>query len=153
MLPHWSQLIARELFRHDAKLGLLHYRPADPLVAGVLEEIERRVAQPLTLDDLAKRSGFSAQHLNRVFQRVLGITPLKYLARVRMERAAELLRDGRLSIAAIAQAVGFEDPYYFSRQFSQHFKTSPSQYRAQAGSDSPSDGSGHPFTGQRQSSK
>lgn len=153
MLPHWSQLIARELFRHDAKLGLLHYRPADPLIAGVLEEIERRVAQPITLDDLARRSGFSAQHLNRVFQKVLGVTPLKYLARVRMERAAELLRDGRLSIAAIAQAVGFDDPYYFSRQFSQHHRTSPSEYRAEACSDSPSQSSGRPFTRRGRSGK
>jgi AraC-like DNA-binding protein len=145
MLPHWSQLIARELFRHDAKLGLLRYRQADPLIAGVLEEIERRVAQSVTLSDLAKRSGFSAQHLNRVFQRMLGVTPLKYHARVRMQRAAELLRDGRFSVSGVARAVGFDDAYYFSRQFSQYYRTSPSQYRAEACSESPSPDSGRPF--------
>jgi AraC-like DNA-binding protein len=153
MLPHWSQLIIRELFRHDARLGLLHDRPVDPLIAGMLEELDRGVARPMTLSELAQRSGFSAQHLNRVFQKVLGVTPLQYLARLRMDRAAQLLRDGRFSVAAVAKAVGFDDPYYFSRQFSEHHQTSPSQYRAQACSDSPSPGSSPPFTPPRKAGK
>ena len=145
MLSLWSPLIAHELFRHNAKIGLLRYRAADPLIAGMLEDLERHIARPVTLDALARRSGFSAQHLNRTFQRVLGVTPLKYLSRLRMERAAELLRDGRLTVSAVAAAVGFDDPYYFSRQFHAHHRTSPSAYRAAACSDSPSPGSAAPF--------
>jgi AraC family transcriptional regulator of adaptative response / methylphosphotriester-DNA alkyltransferase methyltransferase len=84
----------------------------------------------VTLDQLASRSGFSPQHLNRVFRRTLGVTPLQYLNRRRMEHAAALLRDGRLTVSAVGQQVGFADPYYFSRVFSQHFKQSPTEYRA-----------------------
>jgi AraC-like DNA-binding protein len=145
MLPLWSHLIAHELFRHNAKLGLLRYRAADPLIAGMLEDLEKHIARPVTLEALARRSGFSAQHLNRTFQRVLGVTPLKYLSRLRMERAAELLRDGRLTVSAVAAAVGFDDPYYFSRQFHAHHKISPSAFRDAACSDSPSPGSTAPF--------
>jgi AraC-like DNA-binding protein len=84
----------------------------------------------VTLSELAKRAGFSAQHLNRVFREILGVTPLQYLARTRMERAATLLRNDDLTVGAVGKRVGFDDPYYFSRVFSQHFKKSPAQYRA-----------------------
>src|SRR5262249_52391538 len=51
MLPLWSPLICHELFRHDAKLGLLKSRSADPLIAGMLEDLDRRIAAPVTLED------------------------------------------------------------------------------------------------------
>ena len=86
-------------------------------------------SEPTTLDWLSERSGFTPQHLNRVFRGLLGVTPLQYLNRMRMERAASLLADGRLTIKAIAREVSFDDPYYFSRQFKQHFGRSPAQYR------------------------
>jgi len=153
LLPLWSPLICNELFRHCAQRSTLHYRTTDPFIAGMLEDIGRRIAEPVTLAQLAQRSGFSAQHLNRVFQRTLGVTPLQYLARTRMERAAELLREGRLTVGAVAAAVGFDDPYYFSRQFSQHFGVSPSRFIQTAGSDSPSPGSVGPFRKQRRKRK
>jgi AraC-like DNA-binding protein len=62
-----------------------------------------------------------------------------------MERAASLLAEGRLSVAGIAQRVGLEDPYYFSRLFKQHFGRSPSDYRQAAGSNSPSADSDNPL--------
>jgi AraC family transcriptional regulator, arabinose operon regulatory protein len=137
MLPGWAHLVTRELFRLDAQLGLLKYRASDPIVAAMLEDLDRRLAEPVTLEDLAKRSGFSAQHLNRLFRKVLGVTPLQYLARTRMEHAGALLRDGRLTVRAVAQQVGFSDPYYFSRMFSAYHESSPSDYRAAADTKSP----------------
>ena len=153
MQQFWAQLVTHEIFRSNAKLGLLRYRSADPLIAGMLEDLERRIAEPVTLEALAERSGFSAQHLNRTFQRVLGVTPLKYLARLRLQRAAELLRDGRLTVAAVGARVGFDDPYYFSRQFSAHFEMSPSEYAARARSESPSRRSAAPFPDSRSRGK
>jgi AraC-like DNA-binding protein len=129
-LPYWSPLIVQELLYDNAARGLLTYQNQDPLVLGVLEELNRRLTQPTTLEELADLAGFTAQHLNRVFRKALGMTPLQYLYRMRMEQAARLLRDDRQTIRAIAQAVGFDDPYYFSRMFRQHFKQSPAQYRA-----------------------
>src|SRR5207248_6335302 len=95
----------------------------------MLEDLDRRIGETVSLEALAKRAGFSPQHLNRLFQRTLGVTPLQYLSRLRMERAAAMLRDGRLNVRAIGKAVGFDDPYYFSRQFSEHHGMSPAQYR------------------------
>ncbi|MGH7145377.1 MAG: helix-turn-helix domain-containing protein [Planctomycetota bacterium] len=138
VLPFWSPLILHELLRDNDRRGLLTCRDEDPLILGMLEELNRRIEQPTTLDELAAKAGFSAQHLNRVFRRRLGLTPLQYLLRMRLEQAAVLLRDNRRTVRGVAEAVGFDDPYYFSRMFRQQFGRSPAQYRAEQGSDSPS---------------
>ena len=131
VLPAWARLITLELLMHDAERGLLRPRPVDPMVADMLDELNTRMTRRTTLDDLAARSGLSAQHLNRVFRRVLGVTPLQYLARLRLERAASMLTDGQLTIRAVAREVGYDDPYYFSRAFKAAFGRSPSDYRRQ----------------------
>jgi AraC-like DNA-binding protein len=142
----WAHLVTHEYFRYNYAQGLLKPRVSDPLVISMLTMLEEYRNRPVTLAELARRAGYAPQHLNRVFRRALGVTPLQYLARLKLERAAHLLREGDLKISAIAQAVGFDDPYYFSRVFSQHFKKSPAEFRAQASSDSPSAGSGAPLS-------
>jgi AraC-like DNA-binding protein len=138
MLKNWAPLVTLELLRYDAAQGTLKQRDVDPLVAELLDELNHRINHETTLDDLADWSGFSPQHLNRLFRRVLGVTPLQYLARMKMEEAASLLADDRWTVAAIARKLGMDDPYYFSRLFKQHFGRSPSQYRDTAGSKNPS---------------
>lgn len=130
--PGWAHLITRELFRDNASRGLLASHASDPLVAAMLEDLNRRLSERVKLSELSRRSGFSAQHLNRVFQRELGVTPLQYLARARLEKAASLLREGSLSVAQIARQVGYDDPFYFSRQFTAHHGQSPSAFRDHA---------------------
>lgn len=132
MFPGWAHLITRELFRDNAERGLLKTAFADPLVAAMLEDLNKRLGDPVELSDLARRSGFSAQHLNRLFRKHLGVTPLQYLAKIRMERAAQFLREGQLTVAEIARRVGVPDPYYFSRLFHQHHGASPSDFRKRA---------------------
>ncbi len=138
MMRSWARLVVLELFADNAARRLLAHRQVDPLIAAVLEELTRHLDQPPALDDLAAWAGYSPQHLNRTFRRTLGVTPLQYLARMRMQAASRLLMEDRLSVAAIARKVGIDDPYYFSRLFKQHFGQSPTQYRDSAGSDSPS---------------
>lgn len=144
-LPGWAHLIVHELFRHDASAGLLHPRVADPMVADLLRELDLFMVQPVTLSELSRRSGFSAQHLNRIFRRALGMTPLQYLTRMRLERAAAMLREGSKTVGSIASDTGFEDAYYFSRLFKQHYGHSPVEYREAMNSDSPSPRSNAPF--------
>jgi len=61
---------------------------------------------------------------------IVAVTPLQYLARMRMERAGQLLRESHRTVAAVGRAVGFDDPFYFSRAFGKHFGHSPSEHRA-----------------------
>ncbi len=129
LMPFWSELIARELLRHDSELGVLRAPPFDPLVARLIDELTARITDPIDLPSLARRAGCSAQHLNRLFRRALGLTPLQCLAHLRLERAAALLREGKLTVAAVAGRVGIPDPYYFSRVFRAAYGSSPSEYR------------------------
>jgi AraC-like DNA-binding protein len=145
MLSHWARLIVPELLLHDARRNALCPRPIDPIVADMLETLPRHIGRSASLNELAKESGYTPQHLNRLFCRALGVTPLQYLGRLRMERAASLLSDGRWTVAGVARQVGFDDPYYFSRMFKRHFGRSPLSYRESAGSNSPSHDSSAPF--------
>ncbi len=129
-LRSWARLIVIELLADNAARGLLAYQPVDPLITRILDELQRRIDEAPSLDNLASRSGYSPQHLNRLFNKVLGMTPLQYLAKLRMERAAALIAEGKLTIRGVAERLGFDDPYYFSRAFKQHFGQSPAQYRA-----------------------
>jgi AraC-like DNA-binding protein len=129
MLEPWARLIVLELLGDNARRGRLEVQPVHPVVAEMLTELADLVDRQVTLDELAARSGFSAQHLGRLFRDQLGVTPLQYLGRLRMERAAELLTEGRLTVKAVARHLGFADPYYFSRAFKRHFGRSPSSYQ------------------------
>jgi AraC-like DNA-binding protein len=139
MLVHWGELIVRELLLHGAREGVLEAPDFDPTITAVLLELEKSIPRPLSLSDLARKSGYSSQYLNRMFRSALGATPLQYLNRMRMERAATLLRDGLRTVKSVARSVGFDDPYYFSRAFTAYFGRSPVSYRDTLLSDSPSE--------------
>ena len=89
------------------------------------ENIERHV----TLQQLADYTGMSASHLSMRFRQQTGCSPIQYLNQIRMEKAAEMLRESDMQINQISYKVGFEDPLYFSRMFSKVMKTSPKEYR------------------------
>jgi len=137
MTPGWARLIVFQMLRDSFDAGSLQQVSLDPLVSDMLEMLGACIATDITLDDLAEHSGYSAQHLNRTFRQVLGVTPLQYLTRMRMEKAAALLRSGQYLIRAIAEASGYDDPYYFSRVFKQHFGRSPAQFRDELGQPPP----------------
>lgn len=145
MLQSWSRLIVIELLRQAHERNLLAPRPIDPVVARILAELPGHIARPVSLNELAEHAGYTPQHLNRLFRRTLGVTALQYLTRLRMDRAMELLAEGRLTVEAVAQAVGYEDPFYFSRVFREHVGRSPAQYRDAAGSESPAGDSAGPW--------
>src|SRR3954454_5211220 len=89
------------------------------------EEMERRFAEPLTVDDVAKAVGTSRRQLQRVFEEVGGTTFRSYLAEVRMRHAADRLDGGR-TVAAIARSVGYRQPAQFAKAFRRHHGVSPS---------------------------
>ena len=78
---------------------------------------------------VASRFGFSEGYFFRAFKRRTGCTPHGYLARLRLEQAALLLRQSSLPVGRVARLVGYTDPLYFSRAFSRHFGMPPGQRR------------------------
>ena len=91
--------------------------------------IENHFAEISTLDGLGSRVGLEPNYLCRLFRRFGQETPNQRLTRYKVNRAAELLLTKTLSVRDIALAVGYRDPYYFSRVFKKRFGYSPREFR------------------------
>lgn len=81
---------------------------------------------------LAARVGLSVSHFSTLFRRATGCGPREYQTRLRMSRGRELLDTTDLPVATVARMVGYEDPFYFSRQFRAVHGVTASDYRARA---------------------
>jgi len=101
----------------------------DPTVGAVLRLLHDRPAEPWTLDGLATAVAVSRATLARRFAGLVGEPPITYLARLRLDTAADLLRDTTAGVEAIGRRVGYANPFAFSAAFRRRFGTSPSAYR------------------------
>lgn len=90
---------------------------------------EARFAEGVTVEDAARTLNISRAYLRNVFFKSEGISPQGYLMRLRMNRAAELMR-GDYTVTEIAAAVGYDDVLQFSKIFSKYFGMSPTKFRA-----------------------
>jgi AraC-like DNA-binding protein len=80
--------------------------------------------------ELAEMANLSPSHFAALFKSTTGMGVIEYLTRLRSARARELLLTTRMSVQDIAAAVGYTDPYYFSRQFRRVNGVSPRTFRA-----------------------
>lgn len=91
--------------------------------------IDRSLADPLDVRRVAAHAGYSRFHFIRAFRAAYGETPGEYLRRRRMERAADLLGAGNLTVREVAELVGFTSLAAFSRRFKAHAGVAPTAYR------------------------
>ncbi len=91
--------------------------------------IELHLGEQLTLARIAGSASVTPQHLTRLFRRHLQTTPARYVWKLRTLRGFELLGETGLSIGEIAERVGFQTPFHFSRMIRQHYQHSPRQLR------------------------
>ena len=89
----------------------------------------RRLDQPLTVEDLARRANMSSRHLTRHFRSVTGTTPLQWLLAQRIRRAQELLETTDDSVDTIASAAGMGTATTLRRHFHQTIGVPPDAYR------------------------
>lgn len=82
----------------------------------------------ISLQELAGAAGLSRFHFSRVFKQHLGLSPARYVERARIEQAKILIVGAGMSLAHIAQAVGFADQSHFSRRFRFHEGRTPAQF-------------------------
>lgn len=85
--------------------------------------------EPISVEKLASIACVSKSYLSRLFLKRLGMSPMRYLNRVRVEMSKKLLIDSKLSIGEIAVKVGYNDPLYFSRVFNKLIGLSPIEFR------------------------
>ncbi|MFC9111758.1 GlxA family transcriptional regulator [Streptomyces sp. NPDC057092] len=89
----------------------------------------RRLAEPITLEDMARHAHMSVRTFTRRFRQETGVSPLKWLSQRRLAHARQLLESTDLPVARIAGACGFSDPVALRRQFHTYVGLSPAAYR------------------------
>ena len=103
----------------------------DRRIERALELLDRDLSRNWTVEQLARAVGLSRPVLARQFVRVLQLSPMRYLARRRMQVAAQLLLQSDASLAEIANHVGYRSEFAFGRAFKQHHGLPPGTFRRQ----------------------
>jgi AraC-like DNA-binding protein len=116
---------------------------AQPSLSGVQREhhdaiwaaarfIRENPGELFSIETLAERANYSADHFSRLFRQIVGQTPKEFCIRTRLQRAQTLLGESSMSIEQIAAALGYADVFFFSRQFKQRTGVSPKNWRTRA---------------------
>lgn len=104
-----------------------------PRLAQLLEWIPSHISGDLNVEQLAARACLPPRTLARVFQRELGTTPARYVERVRLEAATNLLSQRQASVATVARLCGFGHPETLRRSFQRHLAISPQAFAERFG--------------------
>lgn len=100
------------------------------IIHKVIEYVEDNLDRPIRPADVCRHLKLSYKYVAKVVKACLGMTLTDYLNRRRIHKARSLLLQGEYSVAQVARAVGFDDPFYFSRVFSAIEGVSPSVFRS-----------------------
>lgn len=114
---------------HSDAAGRYHDSSEDTILAHALEYIRINYKSRITVTALAEFCHCSDSYLSRIFKRRTGVNINVYVNKVRMEFAKSPLCLSDESIAEIAASVGFGDPNYFSRVFTQIIGIPPAEFR------------------------
>ncbi|QTH41559.1 response regulator [Cohnella sp. LGH] len=104
---------------------------AEEIVKSVEEFIKTNYAGEISLEEISKRFNVNAPHLSKIFLKYAGESPSRYIMTLRMNEAKHLLSlKNELTVKEIGEAVGYPDPFYFSRMFKQFTGITPTEYKS-----------------------
>jgi len=92
----------------------------------VLHQLHRNYTHAYRVDELAEITGLSESRFRVLFKELTGLSVIQYINKIRINRATSLLLSGEYNVTKVAELVGFQDVYYFSRMFKQVTGTNPS---------------------------
>ena len=97
-------------------------------VQKVIAIFKENLAEPPALEEIGRRVGCSHFYLSRIFSEQMGRPIFQHLRELRLERAAVMLREGRMNITQIALEVGYASPSHFTTAFRETFGCCPGLY-------------------------
>lgn len=116
-------------FLYGDKFNLSENRQGDDAVELSISYMQKNMSRLLSLEDIAGSVNFSASHYSAIFRKKTGFSPIEYFNHLKIQKACQFLLYTELRVKEIADKLGIEDPYYFSRMFSKLMGVSPIQYR------------------------
>jgi len=121
------------LFDFTVKHGRPNYSPGAERVHSAVRRaahaLRNELARPWTLPELAEALRINPSYLVRIFQQATGCAPMKFLARERAQKAAQLLLTSTRPVSEIGAMVGWDEPKQFARSFRQQFGESATEFR------------------------
>lgn len=125
--------IAVHLLRHYAKINMT--REIDAVFSQtqrkrIIDLIDGRLSENISLDDLADSVGLSPFHFSRRFKSEFGLAPHAFVIRKRITKAQEILRQGKTALKVVALDCGFSDQSHFCRTFRKMVGVTPAQYQS-----------------------
>lgn len=136
LASHWQKELAENALEEVLLLVAQQHAqqsapPMDSRVSLALQHMAQHLREPLSVEALAKRAGLSPSRLAHLFKQQVGASIIDTLLALRLKQAARLLRFSSLNVQQVANEVGFQSAFYFSRQFKAFFALSPTDYRRQ----------------------
>ncbi|WP_375524784.1 AraC family transcriptional regulator [Paenibacillus terreus] len=94
-----------------------------------LEFLHAHYNEQISIEQLASMLGLDRKYVSALFKKELGLPPRQYLLQYRMNRACEMLREGRYTVGEVAHSVGYQDIPLFSKMFKKTMGISPKSYK------------------------
>ncbi len=138
LLSRISNLMEQKLQRQQAFEKNIEVHPDtltisamdEQFLSKALEVIEKNMGNSeYSIEDLSRDMAMSRVSLYRKINSITGNTPTDFVKNIRLKRAAELLKEGKQTVAEVAYSVGFSTPGYFTQSFKKAFGVLPTQYK------------------------
>ena len=112
------------------RLSRRQFESFTPPIRKVVDHIQLNYTQRFTLAALAEVAGISESYLTKAFKRDVGTSIFQYIAQLRCQEAARLLKETELPVQQVSSYVGYDDGNYFVKVFKRQYGMTPSEYRA-----------------------
>lgn len=130
LLQFWDILCQNVTFTpRPATGGHQNFRQAR--LQFMMQYIQEHYTEDLTLDEIAAAASVSKSSTLQIFKTGIQVSPVAYLIRYRLSRAAQQLSETEKSVSSIAEETGFQSAGYFCRKFRQYYHATPNEYRKQ----------------------
>jgi AraC-like DNA-binding protein len=101
----------------------------DPQIGQALALVQDEPGEPWTVESLASHVGLSRSAFSAKFRQLVGEPPMRYLTRVRLRKAATVLRSHPATLVEVARSIGYDSEVAFSKAFRRYFGIAPGAYR------------------------
>ncbi|EOS01151.1 hypothetical protein C799_03005 [Bacteroides thetaiotaomicron dnLKV9] len=137
LLSRIENLLAQKVQRQQIFEKEIEVNPKDITISSLDEKLMQKAMELInsnlsnseySIEDLSSDMAMSRSHLYRKIHSITGQTPTDFVRSIRLKKAAEMLKEGEMTVVEVAYTVGFNTPGYFTKSFKKMFGVLPTQY-------------------------